>query len=65
VKGSKQAAESLQKKLLVYLKSRSPDNTHDPTYWKRYKLRWHLQANIEEFNNDHRFGVELRIKGGW
>ena len=68
VRGEK-AKDKVEKDLLEFLRARSGDRVHDPTWWDKYHLRWHFSTS-EVFNTyttttDFRVGVELRLKGDW
>lgn len=65
VRLTKTRARRLLDELREWLRSQSEDGVHDPTWWKRYKLRWHVNGEIEDFNGCHKFWMELRLKRDW
>lgn len=65
VKANKTFVRGLIDELRHFLRSRSEDEVHDPTWWKRYKLHWHVDGEIDDHNGHHKFWMELRLKRSW
>jgi hypothetical protein len=71
VKSSKTYAKKLVNDVRVFLRSRSDDEVHDPTWWKRYKLHWHVEGNLIDISPNQgagvrwKFWVQLRLKRRW
>ena len=65
VKLTKKKTRRLMKEVREWLRSRSKDGVHDPTWWESYKLNWHVSGEITDQNGHHKFWVELRLKRRW